>query len=134
MAVESNIKERKIDPTSERLDKLKRRRIEIKPEKPKIPTENEAVSSKLSSELNLPDFPNFPLIPLVQPNNNLNLTHNFDGKNNVTSVERLPKAEPLQMTDLTSSGSFPPHRRRLPVNLTPPKKGASKEKLPMFEY
>ena len=39
MAVETNLKERKVDQISERLDKLKRRRIEIKPEPVKSKTQ-----------------------------------------------------------------------------------------------
>merc|ERR1711994_474843 len=54
MAVETNLKERKVDQISERLDKLKRRRIEIKPEPVKSKTQLPPPKMKM------PDFPNFP--------------------------------------------------------------------------
>ena len=87
MAVESNIRERKVEQISERLEKLKRRRIELKPE-PK------STKKPKTTQLKMPDFPNFPLIPLIQQQNSINLT-SFDNQ-----TERLPKAEPLKMTDL----------------------------------
>ena len=86
MAVESNIRERKVEQISERLEKLKRRRIELKPE-------TKSTKKPSTTQLKMPDFPNFPIIPLQQQNS-INLT-SFDNQ-----TERLPKAEPLKMTDL----------------------------------
>ena len=125
MAVETNLKERKVDQISERLDKLKRRRIEIKPEPAKSKT-----SQLPPPKMKMPDFPNFPLIPIMpKPQNSLNLTKLGEKRNNRSSntAEILPKPLPLKMTDLKESESRfrgnsrppPSQRRRLPVNLTP---------------
>jgi len=139
MAVETNLKERKVDQISERMDKLKRRRIEINPDHKERKSKAQQPPSKM---MKMPDFPNFPLIPIMPPQNNLNLTlqksrgekSNNNNINNHRSgnntAENLPKPLPLKMTDLKESESrfrgnsrpLPSQRRRLPVNLTPNKK------------
>ena len=141
MAVETNLKERKVDQISERMDKLKRRRIEINPDHKERKSKAQQPPSKM---MKMPDFPNFPLIPIMPPQNSLNLTlqksrgensnnnniNNHRSGNNNNTVENLPKPLPLKMTDLKESESrfrgnsrpLPSQRRRLPVNLTPNKK------------
>ena len=130
MAVETNLKERKVDQISERMDKLKRRRIEINPDHKERKSKAQQPPSKM---MKMPDFPNFPLIPIMpKPQNSLNLTKLGEKRNNRSgnTAEILPKPLPLKMTDLKESESrfrgnsrpLPSQRRRLPVNLTPKNK------------